>query len=71
MQAKQITLALFLALSVAGCGGVSGSHTRPVDGTLSCDNFSSQESAQTYYDTGAYDAQNLDADGDGIACEEL
>lgn len=69
-QARALLLSAVL-FALTGCGAVSNSYSRPEDGTLGCGNFSSQESAQAYYDTGAYDASNLDGDSDGIACEGL
>nr|WP_192756452.1 excalibur calcium-binding domain-containing protein [Actinopolymorpha pittospori] len=36
-----------------------------------CDDFQTQEEAQRVYDQDRSDPNNLDADKDGIACEEL
>ena len=38
---------------------------------LDCSNFITQEEAQAVYDADPSDPSGLDADSDGIACEEL
>lgn len=38
---------------------------------LNCDDFATQEEAQAEYDSDPSDPNNLDADDDGIACEDL
>ena len=44
-------------------------------GSLGCDDFTYQEEAQAYFDSGDYDTftdpQLMDTDDDGIACESL
>jgi hypothetical protein len=45
-------------------GGSSGSDDR------GCSDFSSQSDAQTALDADSKDPDNLDADDDGIACED-
>lgn len=41
------------------------------DNTLNCADFSTQAEAQQVYDADPSDPNFLDADGDGIPCEEL
>lgn len=38
---------------------------------LDCSDFDTQEEAQAVYDQNTNDPNNLDADGDGVACESL
>jgi len=40
-------------------------------GDLNCDDFATQEEAQAEYESDTSDPNNLDADDDGIACEDL
>jgi len=49
-----------------GGGGGSGD-----DGELDCADFATQEEAQAEYDKDTSDPNGLDADNDGIPCEEL
>jgi hypothetical protein len=48
----------------AGCGS-SSSESSDYD----CSDFATQESAQRYFDSIRGNQDNLDGDGDGIACE--
>jgi len=49
-----------------GSGGGGGD-----DGELDCADFGTREEAQAEYDKDTSDPNGLDADNDGIACEEL
>jgi len=55
---------IFCSLLIAGASLAQ-------DDQFDCASFGSQESAQTELERDPSDPSNLDADGDGIACEEL
>jgi hypothetical protein len=55
---------LLIAISISSCDAIE----EAVLGSKNCDQFSSQSAAQSAFNSGA---SNLDADGDGIACESL
>jgi hypothetical protein len=46
-------------------------HKAAAQDVLNCSDFTYQEEAQAEYDIDPSDPNNLDADNDGIACEEL
>ena len=54
-------------LPAGGSGGGSGSGGQ---GDLDCADFATQQEAQAEYDSDPSDPNGLDADDDGVACEE-
>lgn len=62
----RLLIALMLAL---GLGVAVSEPTRAQD--LNCDDFTTQEEAQAVLDADPSDPNGLDADDDGIACEDL
>lgn len=48
-----------------------GQPETPTQGDLDCADFASREEAQAVLDADPSDPNSLDADGDGLACEEL
>lgn len=63
--ATLLCAAAALVLTVAGPALATHS------GDLDCDDFSSQADAQAHLDAHPSDPDNLDPDGDGVACEQL
>jgi hypothetical protein len=70
-----VLMLLFVSASFAGAQDeaqyADQPATRQTDGDLDCADFSTQEEAQAEFDSDPSDPHNLDADDDGIACEEL
>lgn len=62
-------LVMFASLLVALLVLAAPAMAQSVD--LNCDDFGTQEEAQTVYDSDTSDPHRLDADDDGIACETL
>jgi len=62
---------LLLLLAMCGLTMLVASPVMAQNGDLDCANFDTQEEAQAEYDSEAGDPNRLDADADGIACEEL
>jgi hypothetical protein len=67
------TLVIALSAFLAGCngdGGTMGTPSTPETSSkgVQCSDYSSQAAAQAPYNRGI---KGLDADGDGIACEDL
>ncbi|RUT71338.1 hypothetical protein D0817_05535 [Flavobacterium cupreum] len=62
--------ALLLALPIS-CSDSSSSSEPTTCPTKTCGDFSSQSAAQSTYNSNKSCYKNLDADGDGIACENL
>ncbi len=54
-----------------GTGFVTDAAPAPQDDDLDCEEFASQGEAQAVLDADTDDPNDLDADGDGIACNEL
>ncbi len=48
---------------------IGGTASPSTSGDLNCDDFSSQDAAQTFLESNPSDPYGLDSDGDGIACE--
>ena len=63
---RRVTLAVFSALLLLFGMGVSASAQ-----DLDCGNFATQEEAQAVLDADPSDPNGLDADNDGVACEDL
>ncbi len=53
-----------------GGTGMTQQPTTPTQGDLDCADFASQAEAQATFNADPSDPNGLDADGDGIACEE-
>ena len=64
--APTLTLAVAGALAAAGCGAVAHAE-RDRD----CSDFPSQRAAQQWYDAHPGDPDQLDGDGNGVACDSL
>ena len=62
-----------MVLGIAGALAAVVLVTAPAGGqaeAMSCPDFTSQAEAQAFFDADPEDPNGLDADGDGIACEE-
>src|SRR5918997_2228712 len=63
--------------TTAAAAVLAAAVTFPLAGTalaqdnLNCDDFATQEEAQAEFDSDPSDPNGLDADNDGIACEDL
>ncbi|MBK1784408.1 excalibur calcium-binding domain-containing protein [Prauserella sp. ASG 168] len=63
-------MTIFLsAFAFAGMACVGVASAEGAQNDLNCDDFSSQAEAQAALDRDPSDPNNLDGDGDGIACE--
>ncbi|WP_264564709.1 excalibur calcium-binding domain-containing protein [Flavobacterium sp. N3904] len=76
MKKKKIATKAFIAVLLVGliisCSETSETKSAVADcPTKTCGDFSSQAQAQSAYDSDKKCYKNLDADGDGIACENL
>ena len=71
MQTRVLSFFLLLAFaSTFACISISPDKAAAQD-TLNCTDFTYQEDAQAEYNRDPSDPNNLDADNDGIACEDL
>ena len=71
---RSMLLALAVMLLAAGTFAARAAWERAPSAfaqDLDCSNFITQEEAQAAYDADPSDPSGLDADSDGIACEEL
>jgi hypothetical protein len=73
---KKIATKAFIAVLLVGliisCSETSETQSAVADcPTKTCGDFSSQAQAQSTYNSNKKCYKNLDADGDGIACENL
>ena len=69
---RRVWAALGVAVALGAIPALAGGP--PASGQaadLNCDDFEFQEEAQAVYDADPTDPNRLDADNDGIACEEL
>jgi flagellar basal body-associated protein FliL len=70
-----LILLIGLVIFVSGCAGTTGQTTAKSGSDYfvdkDCSDFATQREAQIFYEANnpASDPHNLDADGDGIACE--
>lgn len=64
---RRVALVMLISLFVAAFGGSAAMGQENLD----CDYFATQEAAQAEYDADPSDPHGLDADGDGVACENL
>jgi hypothetical protein len=76
MGSRALTLAVMVAVFATGFTArlIYEQTLKPAfaqEDQYDCASFGSQESAQATYDADPSDPNNLDADNDGIACEEL
>ena len=80
----KIILIIIISLVLSGCASQSSSLSSNLDRDddpktersypdKDCDDFSSQEEAQSFLESNGIgsDPHNLDRDGDGVACESL
>src|SRR5215208_5149152 len=71
MQRRSLmVLALLAFSSMFVCIAVSA-HKAEAQDIFNCSSFATQEEAQAEFNSDPSDPHNLDADNDGIACEEL
>jgi hypothetical protein len=63
---RRALLIMAIMLGVLGMAAHAGAQAHPT----SCPEFIDQSAAQTYFDAQGADYENLDADANGIACDE-
>ena len=64
-------MSLVFALAMAAIAMFALPATASAQNFFNCEDFSSQSEAQAELDSGSGDSSNLDANADGVACEEF